>query len=247
MGKNRLFIPQETMDQWVDEARAVVHDTELTLADDGKVYHLAPAMLFLREATGADDPNDLVGRVKEEAQLTILGADAYMDSVILDDNAYDVRRGFVAVPAIAAVQKKTLPPPAVSSTSSADALPSVELSSPPNIIDDPPADAGEEPTAVTSDDPSASSAEAAGADDDSDDTERPTDAGLSPNVSELEDLSHELEEITEENDKVEAIELAPKKADKKTVKTKKKPATKKPAGEQEEDDVLAKLLLKSLK
>lgn len=100
MGKNRLFIPQETLDLWVDEQRADIEENELTLADDGKVYHLATAVLFLREATGEDDPNDLVGRVKEEAQLTILGAEAYLDSVILEDNAYDVTRGFVAVPTV---------------------------------------------------------------------------------------------------------------------------------------------------
>ena len=71
-----------------------------SLGGYGRLIHLAPAVLFLRESTGADDPHDLVGRVKEEAKLTILGADAYMDSVILEDNAYDVTRGFAAVPAV---------------------------------------------------------------------------------------------------------------------------------------------------
>lgn len=111
MGKNRLFIPQDTLDQWVDEARAVVTDDELTLVNEARIYRLAPAVQFLREATGADDPHELVGRVKDQAQLTILGADAYMDSVILEDNAYDVRRGFVAIPALAPTHTTTIPPP----------------------------------------------------------------------------------------------------------------------------------------
>jgi hypothetical protein len=112
MGKNRLFIPQDTLDQWVDEARAVVTDDELTLVNEARVYRLASAVQFLREATGANDPHDLVGKVKDQAQLTILGADAYMDSVILEDNAYDVRRGFVAIPALAPTRSTTIPPPA---------------------------------------------------------------------------------------------------------------------------------------
>jgi len=111
MGKNRLFIPQDTMDRWVDEERAVLTDDELTLINEARIYRLAPAVLFLREATGADDPLELVGRVKDQAQLTILGADAYMDSVILDENAYDVRRGFVAIPSIAPSHPDTIPPP----------------------------------------------------------------------------------------------------------------------------------------
>ncbi len=100
MGKNRLFIPQETLDEWIESNRADVEANEMTLADDGHVYHLATAVLFLQEATGASDPHNLIGRVKEDAQLTILGADAYMDSVILEDNAYDVTRGFIAMPAL---------------------------------------------------------------------------------------------------------------------------------------------------
>jgi hypothetical protein len=101
MAKNRLFIPQETLDVWIEEGRARVDDNELTLTEEDKRYILAPAVHFVREATGAEDPHHLVSRVKEETQLTILGADAYMDSVILDDNAYDVKRGFAAIPTAA--------------------------------------------------------------------------------------------------------------------------------------------------
>ena len=135
MAKNRLFIPQETLDIWIEEGRARVDDNELTLTEENKRYVLAPAVHFVREATGADDPYDLISRVKEETQLTILGADAYMDSVILDDNAYDVKRGFAAIPTVTdkphatdkpiIVEKqkeKTPEPPADESVDTGDAL-----------------------------------------------------------------------------------------------------------------------------
>lgn len=163
MGKNRLFIPQDTLDQWVDEARAVVTDDEMSLVNEARTYRLAPAVHFLREATGADDPHSLVGRVKDQAQLTILGADAYMDSVILDENAYDVRRGFVAIPALAPTHPTTIPPPApperrpsrpVESIEVPLEMPAVETSpsnapgpsssSAPDIVDEPPVYAPED-------------------------------------------------------------------------------------------------------
>lgn len=99
MGKNRLFIPQNIIDDWVDEERAYVEGQSLSLSDDGTIYVISPAMLFLRESTGAEDPREFVGRVKEEEKLAEIGADIYMDSVIVGDNAYDVRRGFVALAA----------------------------------------------------------------------------------------------------------------------------------------------------
>ena len=39
-----------------------------------------------------------MGRVKEQRLIEALGAEVYMDSVVLGDNAYDVETGFVAVP-----------------------------------------------------------------------------------------------------------------------------------------------------
>lgn len=221
MGKNRLFIPQETMDQWVDVSHAVVQDNELCLANDGRVYQLAPAMLFLREATGADDPHDLVGRVKEESVLTILGADAYMDSVILEDNAYDVCRGFVAVPAIAPARKATLPPPSGVEVKATETEPAV-LSSPPDIIDVSP----KVNVQPVDEDRDVQSNDTADSEDEADD--------------ELENLSHELEDDSEER------ETLPEAGIEDTAVASKSPAPTMNEDD-EEDDVLAKLLLKSLK
>ena len=153
MGKNRLFVPQDVLDQWIDASMAFVEANELTLADESHIYHLAPAVCFLRESTGEPDPHDLVGRVKEDTQLTILGAEPYMDSVILEDNAYDVRRGFVAVPALEASHGTSLrtqaerasqiPVPVVASSESSDedidpALMETLSDAQLDIIDEPP-------------------------------------------------------------------------------------------------------------
>ncbi len=99
MGLNRLFVPQEVLDEWVVDGMATLEDQELSLPNEGESYTLTPAFRFIKEAAGAEDPHDLIGRVKEQADIEALGAEAYMDSVLLDDNAYDVQPGFVGVPA----------------------------------------------------------------------------------------------------------------------------------------------------
>jgi hypothetical protein len=98
MGRHRLYVSQEFLDHWVDEGRVAVEGDRLSIRDEGIECVLTPAVFFLREVTGVGDLRDLVGRVKDEEQLVALGADAYMDSVLLGDNAYDVQRGFVAEP-----------------------------------------------------------------------------------------------------------------------------------------------------
>lgn len=98
LSRNRLFVSQDVLDLWIDDDKVTVDGSQLSLNDEQLVCKLAPAVLFVKEATGGDDPFQLVGRVKDEAQLALLGADTYMDSVLLEENAYDVQRGFVAQP-----------------------------------------------------------------------------------------------------------------------------------------------------
>lgn len=94
----RLFISQDRIDEWSAEERVHLEGEILTLADDGRSFRIAPAVRFLR-VTGSDsDPNDLVGRVKRESELGALGADLYMNSVILGEVAYDVQSGFLGDP-----------------------------------------------------------------------------------------------------------------------------------------------------
>ncbi|RMH36266.1 MAG: hypothetical protein D6689_22795 [Deltaproteobacteria bacterium] len=80
------------------DAKVDVDGDVMTLADDGRAFRIRPAVLFLKVAGDDPDTADLVGRVKDEAALAALGADQYMNSVIVGDTAYDVCCGFIGEP-----------------------------------------------------------------------------------------------------------------------------------------------------
>ena len=70
----------------------------MTLLDDGRAFAIQPAVRFLKVSGSDEDTAELVGKVKDQAALEELGADHYMNSVILGDVAYDVQPGFVGSP-----------------------------------------------------------------------------------------------------------------------------------------------------
>ncbi len=94
----RLFISHERLDAWTAEAKVTVTGEEMTLVEDGRSFKIRPAVLFLKVAGDDPDASDLLGRVKDEKALAAMGADQYMDSVIVGETAYDVRSGFVGDP-----------------------------------------------------------------------------------------------------------------------------------------------------
>ena len=94
----RLFISQERLDAWSAEQRVTLTGDVMTLADDGRSFRICSAVRFLKVAGDAADPNDLVNTVLDEKALDEMGADHYMDSVILGETAYDVQPGFVGDP-----------------------------------------------------------------------------------------------------------------------------------------------------
>jgi hypothetical protein len=94
MGK--LFIPQSDIDRWMSSGRVELRGEVLVLRDASAELRLRPAALFVRVAGGGSDRRGLCGKVKDEAALSALGAEAYMTSVLFDDAAYDVEAGFVA-------------------------------------------------------------------------------------------------------------------------------------------------------
>jgi len=100
MGANRLFWPQETMDEWIVEEKATIDGDVLLLRDAKLRYHVSPAVYFEADVGGGADQQGLVGRVKEKAALEKLGAEHYMDSVLLGDSAYKVTPGFTGQPII---------------------------------------------------------------------------------------------------------------------------------------------------
>ena len=95
MGVSRLFWPQDTLDQWIVEEKISMDGACLTILEEGRTYNVSQAVYFSADVGGGEDEFHLVGRVKELSALEKMGAECYMDSVILQDSAYQVVGGFV--------------------------------------------------------------------------------------------------------------------------------------------------------
>lgn len=93
------------MDAWSAENKIEVSGDTMTLVELGRSFTIRPAVRFL-SAVGTDDLHDLVGLVKDERELTDMGADHMANSVIYQDAAYEVENGFIGT----AIPKKKQPP-----------------------------------------------------------------------------------------------------------------------------------------
>ena len=98
MGVNRVFLPQEALDAWMEKGRIEVEGEEMTLKPDGQRFRLKTALHFMEELAGGGDEEALVGKVKDLEQVVELGGEHAFDSVILGENAYTVVEGFVGEP-----------------------------------------------------------------------------------------------------------------------------------------------------
>jgi hypothetical protein len=96
--QNRVFFPQAALDQWIVDGAVELQNGELTILGEGRRYRLAEAVRIVRELTGAEDPNELVGRVKARGYLEQLGAEIMEGSMLVADIAYDVEPGWVGMP-----------------------------------------------------------------------------------------------------------------------------------------------------
>ena len=100
MGANRLFWPQDIMDQLTVDEKATIDEDVLSLVEDKLSYRVAQAVHFVSDVGDGSDPHKLVGRVKELTALEELGAEHYMDSVLIGDSAYSVVEGFSGEPIV---------------------------------------------------------------------------------------------------------------------------------------------------
>jgi len=98
MGNNRVFFPQAALDQWIGDGKVDLAGDELTIKPEARRYRIFEAARILREVTGLEDANELVGKVKTRQFLNGLGADLLENSMVLGDNAYDVIPGFLGAP-----------------------------------------------------------------------------------------------------------------------------------------------------
>ncbi len=95
MGTSRLFWSQETLDQLIVDDKVSMEGDSLTIIDDRCSYKVKQAVFFKADVGDGEDVFRLVGRVKELSTLEAMGAEHYMDSVIMEDSAYQVTCGFV--------------------------------------------------------------------------------------------------------------------------------------------------------
>ena len=94
----KLFIPQETVDSWLSAERVNLEGEMLQIMEGSLVLRLVPGFCFTSVQAGSDQPFDLLGKVKTKAAVSALGAEVYMNSVILGETAYEVEVVFVAKP-----------------------------------------------------------------------------------------------------------------------------------------------------
>ena len=90
-----LFVPQSVLDRWSEQGRVGVDGHVLTILQDGKSFALTSAVRFIKMEAG-DDVTGLLQKVKTTEALKQMGAEHYMESVILGDSAYQVQQGFLA-------------------------------------------------------------------------------------------------------------------------------------------------------
>lgn len=121
-----LFVPQTVLDRWSEQGRVQVDGHVLTILGDGKSFQLTSAVRFIKMEAG-DDVAGLLQKVKTTDALKQMGAEHYMESVILADSAYQVQQGFLAdanaLRRAAAVSQPAIPKVAKAAPAAAPAAP----------------------------------------------------------------------------------------------------------------------------
>jgi hypothetical protein len=90
-----LFVPQSVLDRWSEQGKVQVDGHVLTILGENKAFALTSAVRFIKMEAG-DDVSRLLQKVKTTDALKQMGAEHYMESVILGDAAYQVQQGFLA-------------------------------------------------------------------------------------------------------------------------------------------------------
>jgi hypothetical protein len=112
MPADYLFVPQSVLDKWSEQGRIQVDGNVLTILGEGKNFALTGAVRFLKMEAG-EDTAGLLQKVKTTDALKAMGAEHYMESVILGENAYQVQQGFLAdAHALRRAAAASQPPPA---------------------------------------------------------------------------------------------------------------------------------------
>ncbi|MCP4676135.1 MAG: hypothetical protein GY854_11635 [Deltaproteobacteria bacterium] len=106
MGSNRFFWPQELLDQWMLDEKIIIDGERLSITEENRDYQVKQAVYFAADVGDGSDGHGLIGRVKELSVLEEIGAEYYMDSVLIEDSAYQVVPGFTGEPMVGTNQEK---------------------------------------------------------------------------------------------------------------------------------------------
>lgn len=98
--QNRIFFPQAALNQWIVEGSVELAGAQLTILGEDRRYRIAEAVRVLREVSGTPDQNDVVGKVKSRVFFEELGAEILEESMIIGDNAYEVKTGWLGAPTV---------------------------------------------------------------------------------------------------------------------------------------------------
>ena len=90
------FITMEQLDRWSSQGKIDLAGDTMTVLSDGRRYQLVPAVRFIEELGNSNDFRGLVGRVVPVAELSSLGGEHYMDSVVIGETAYKVTEVYIA-------------------------------------------------------------------------------------------------------------------------------------------------------
>lgn len=94
--KKKIFIPQEKLEAWVQDGKISISENVITTLTENKMsYNLIPAFKFLKLTSGDSDSDKLIGTVKTKADIKHLNPDIFMDSIIIDNKAYEVEMGYI--------------------------------------------------------------------------------------------------------------------------------------------------------
>jgi len=94
----KVFLPQDLVDAWITSDKVELSGEVMTFRGPAIALRMVPGFYFDHVAGGTDEAHGLLGRAKSKAAVAALGAEAYMNSVILGETAYEVEAGFVAKP-----------------------------------------------------------------------------------------------------------------------------------------------------
>jgi hypothetical protein len=99
MPVKKIFITQQVLDTLFSEGKASLDGDRLTiLSKKDSVYKLSPAYKFLYVVDNARDVGKMVGKIFTTKELEKIKADIYMDSILVNEVAYQVETGFVGEP-----------------------------------------------------------------------------------------------------------------------------------------------------